>query len=123
MSIQQLLESMAERVSATASGRNVYGEPVVVGNRTVIPAAKLRYAFGAGAGKGKDSSEALGGGGGGRVFAEPCGALEVTPEGARFIHFDDRRTAGIALALGFVLGAAIAASTRTRRIEVVKRRE
>ena len=90
MSIQQLLESMAERVSASASVKNVYGEPVVVGNRTVIPAAKVRYAFGGGGGKGKESPEAQGGGGGGRVSAQPCGALEVTPEGARFIHFDDR---------------------------------
>jgi uncharacterized spore protein YtfJ len=89
----------------------------------VIPAAKVRYAFGGGGGKGKDSPESLGGGGGGRVSAQPCGALEVTPEGARFIHFDDRRTAGIALALGFVFGAAIVALTGTRRIEVVKRRE
>ena len=53
MSIQQLLESMAERVAASASVKNVYGEPVVTGNRTVIPAAKVRYAFGAEAEKGK----------------------------------------------------------------------
>ena len=43
MNIQQMLESMAERVSASASAKNVYGDPVVVGNRTVIPAAHVRY--------------------------------------------------------------------------------
>src|ERR1019366_4896927 len=111
MDIQQLLQSFAERVSTSASVRNVYGDPVVVGNRTVIPVAQVGYAFGGG------------GGGGGRVFARPSGALEVTPEGTRFIDFVDRPRMGAALALGFVLGAAVVALTRTRRIEVVKSSE
>ena len=107
--------------------KNVYGDPVVVGNRTVIPAAQVRYAFGGGGGGGaKDEAAAdahNGGGGGGRVSARPCGALEITPEGTRFIAFDDRRTAGAALALGFILGAAIVALIGTPRIEIVKRPE
>jgi hypothetical protein len=39
----------------------------------------------------------------------------------RFIQFDDRPRMGAALALGFILGAAVVALTGTRRIEVVKR--
>ena len=125
MDIQQLLQSFAERVSTSASVRNVYGDPVVVGNRTVIPVAQVGYAFGGGGGA-KDEGESPkggGGGGGGRVSARPCGALEVTPEGTRFIDFVDRPRMGAALALGFVLGAAVVALTGTRRIEVVKRPE
>jgi hypothetical protein len=57
-------------------------------------------------------------GGGGRVSARPCGALEVTAEGTRFIAFDDRRTAGAALALGFILGSAVVALIGTPRIEI-----
>ena len=125
MDIQQLLQSFAERVSTSASVRSVYGDPVVVGNRTVIPVAQVGYAFGGGGGA-KDEGESPkggGGGGGGRVSARPCGALEVTPEGTRFIDFVDRPRMGAALALGFVLGAAVVALTGTRRIEVVKRSE
>lgn len=111
---------MAERVSTSASVKNVWGDPVVVGSRTVIPAAQVRYAFGGGGGNKRESDG--GGGGGGRVSARPCGALEVTPEGTRFLAFDDRSRIGAALALGFILGAAAVASlTGTRRVELVKR--
>jgi uncharacterized spore protein YtfJ len=122
MDIQQLLQSFADRVSTSASVRNVYGDPVVVGNRTVIPVAQVGYAFGGGGGT-KDEGESPkgGGGGGGKVSARPCGALEVTPEGTRFIDFVDRPRMGAALALGFVLGAAVVALTGTRRIELVYR--
>jgi uncharacterized spore protein YtfJ len=122
MDIQQLLHSFAERVSASASVRNVYGDPVVVGDRTVIPVAQVGYAFGGGGGA-KAEGASPNGGGGGRVSARPCGALEVTPEGTRFIDFADRPRMGAALALGFVLGAAVVALTGTRRIEAVKRSE
>jgi uncharacterized spore protein YtfJ len=120
MNIQQLLQGMAERVSASASVKNVYGDPVVVGNRTVIPVAQIRYGFGGG-GSNKDEGEGRGGGGGGgRVSVNPCGALEVTSDGTRFIHFDERQKMGAALALGFLLGAAVMALTGTQRIEIVK---
>ena len=121
MDIQQLLHSIAERVSGSASVKNVYGDPVVVGNRTVIPAATVRYAFGGGGGAKGEAPDHNGGGGGGRVSAQPCGALEITTEGTRFIAFDNRRTTGAALALGFVLGAVVMALTGPQRIEVVKR--
>ena len=123
MDIQQLLHGIADRVSGSASVKNVYGDPVVVGNRTVIPAAQVRYAFGGGGGAKSEADAHNGGGGGGRVSAQPCGALEITPEGTRFIAFDDRRTAGAALALGFILGAALVALIGTQRIEIVKRPE
>jgi uncharacterized spore protein YtfJ len=122
MNAQQLLDSLAERVSARASVKNVYGDPVVVGSRTVIPVAKVQYGFGAGCGQ-RSGDESAGGGGGAGVSARPSGALEITPEGTRFIVFDDRRTTGIALALGFVLGAAVVALRGERRVEVARQRE
>ncbi len=108
MNIQQFLEGMADRVSARASVKMVYGDPVTSGDRTVIPVAAVRYAFGGGGGGPKDDAEAQNGGGGGRVALCPCGALEITPQGSRFIEFRDPQKAAAALALGFVLGAAVA---------------
>src|SRR5579863_1039406 len=92
MNVPQLLENLAQRVAGDASVKHVYGDPVTVGDRTVIPAASVRYAFGGGGGNPKANGEdAGGGGGGGRVAAEPYGALEITPQGTRFIPFDDWR--------------------------------
>jgi uncharacterized spore protein YtfJ len=111
MNLQQILQGLADRVAAGGSVKSVYGEPSVSGTRTVIPVARVRYAFGGGAGSGnsKEEGEATGGGGGGKVSAQPCGALEIAPEGTRFIHFGGGRRAGAALAIGFVLGAAVTA--------------
>lgn len=87
MNIQEFLQSLSERLSASASAQTVYAEPVTMGNRTVIPAACFRYAFAGGGGSGSDGS---GGGAGGRLHARPYGAIEVTPEGTRLITFADR---------------------------------
>ncbi len=108
MNIQQFLEGMADRVSSRASVEMVYGDPVTAGERTVIPVASVRYAFGGGGGGRTGDSEAQNGGGGGRVSLCPSGALEITPQGARFIEFADPQKTAAALALGFVLGAAVA---------------
>ncbi len=82
MSLQELLGTITERLTAAAKVRNVYGEPVTVSGRTIIPVARVRYAFGAGGG-GKGTPESPSGGGGGKVSAKPCGALEITAEGSR----------------------------------------
>jgi uncharacterized spore protein YtfJ len=66
MNIQDLLRGIADRVSASASVKNVYGDPVSAGGRTIIPAAQVRYAFGGGGGARGDAHRE-GGGGGGKV--------------------------------------------------------
>ena len=116
MGVQELFATLGERLSATANVKNVYGDPVTVGDRTVIPVASVRYAMSGGA-KG-DPQKSAGGGG---VVAKPCGALEITPEGTRFVPLIAWKTAGIAFALGVVMGVAMASLGRTKRIEVLKR--
>ena len=120
MSIQDLLSTISERLASTASVKNVYGDPVVVGNRTVIPVASVRYAFGGGGGA-KNGADALSGGGGGRLSAVPRGALEITENATRFVPFVEPRTVGVALAVGIAAGALIASLTMKKRVEIVKR--
>lgn len=117
--VGRLLESLRD----SASVRAVYGEPIVAGDRTVVPVARIRYGFGGGYGEGgagagdeeatraagEEESEDAGSGAGfgGGVDATPLGVVELDATGTRLVRFDDRRRlAGLALALavGYVLG-------------------
>jgi uncharacterized spore protein YtfJ len=104
-------DAMAEFVQRfpAADVETVYGEPVTRGDRTVVPVARVGYRFGGGFGSGGGSSEAeehtgYGGGGGGAVTAEPAGALEISPEGTRFVDTERRWPLLVAFLIGALLG-------------------
>jgi uncharacterized spore protein YtfJ len=123
MSSPAPFESISELLERSLSIRHVYGEPVRHGDTTVVPVAKVAYGFGAGGGqrpgqtpiKAVDGSsvaatarpEAQGAGGGGGVRMTPAGALEIGPQGTRFVHFHPLTPLLGAGALGFVIGLSI----------------
>ena len=119
MNIQEYLHTIAERLSSTASVKSVYGDPVLVDDRTVIPVASVRYAVG-GKGGGAHGNAEPRYGAVGKVSAKPCGALEVTPQGTRFVPFIQPKAVGLAFAAGIVAGAVVASLAATKRIEVVR---
>ena len=104
--VKEILELLGERIGFSADARRVYGEPVSVEGRTVIPVARVRFGFGAGASRSKSDDKGEGGGGGGAVAA-PVGALEITAKGARFIRFNLWEPVAIAAAAGFAAGLLI----------------
>jgi uncharacterized spore protein YtfJ len=124
MSIPEPFAPVAEVLERNLSIRHVYGEPVLHGDTTVIPVATVAYGFGAGGGRGPGrlrrgaldegtSSEdaridAQGAGGGGGVRMTPVGALEIGPEGTRFIRFHPLapllQAAAVGLVVGWLLG-------------------
>jgi len=120
----ELLRTIGERLQTSASVKNVFGDPISAEGKTVVPVARIKYGFGAGAGGMKASgrggennpepSGAGGGGGGGGIYAEPAGVLEITAEGARFIHFFDAKRTALALAGGFLLGVLFRVGRRRR---------
>ena len=57
MNIAEILRNFGEIVGNSASVRSVYGEPVRMGDRVVLPVAKIRYAFGGGGGEGGGDAE------------------------------------------------------------------
>ncbi len=68
MSSLALLQSLKESILSQANVKAIYGEPVAVHGKTVIPVAKIIYGYGAGAGTGgvgASSARGEGGGGGG----------------------------------------------------------
>ena len=122
MSSPAPFEPIAQLLERSLSIRHVYGEPVNHGDTTVIPVAQVVYAFGAGGGQapgrprkyGSSSSDsppgmdtrpdAQGAGGGGGVRMTPVGALEIGPQGTRFVHCHPLTPWLSAGALGLVAG-------------------
>lgn len=112
MALQDIFKGITERLQTTANVETVYGEPIVVDGKTIIPLARVRYGFGGGLGDGNDedgSSRENGrpggfGGGGGGVEVTPIGIIEVTPGDTRYISFEDRRRLIRAALVGMVLG-------------------
>lgn len=84
-----MLEEMLNRIGQMherAAVKTVFGEPYQVDGRTVIPVAKVCYAFGVGAGRGnakinggtESGGGGEGGGGGGGVSVRPVAVLELS---------------------------------------------
>jgi uncharacterized spore protein YtfJ len=69
------VDELVRTAKDTATVRRVFGEPVVDGGVTVIPAATV--AGGAGGGTGKDGQGQEGEGGGWGVQARPAGAYVI----------------------------------------------
>ena len=84
-----MLDKLIDRigdVQGKATVRTVFGDPMEVHGRTIIPVAKVRFGFGMGMGRGKrsedettdDGHHATGGGGGGGVVIRPLAVIEMS---------------------------------------------
>lgn len=110
MKVQQFLQSIGERLQSGASVKTVYGEPIVVEEKTIIPVARVAYGFGGGlrvrkkdeGGTQQKDGDREGGGAG--LAASPVGVLEITQEGTRFVSVGEERRLAWTLIVGFFLG-------------------
>jgi uncharacterized spore protein YtfJ len=115
MSIPERVQSIVERLQTSASVRTVYGEPIKVDRKTIVPVARVAYCFGmCSCGKKGDEQEQQGkdqqscGGGGGGLSIGPAGVLEITEGETRFIPIGIGRKLAGALLVGLFLGVLIA---------------
>ncbi len=107
MELVDLIHSLGERVGAAASVKNVFGDPVTSGDRTILPVARVRYGFGGGSGKGREPQAGVGGGGGGGAVLRPCGYVEITPAGTRLVRFHEPEKYLAVGAAAFLLGLIV----------------
>lgn len=117
MAEENIIENLATSLGQNASVKNVFGEPVRVGDKTIIPVAKLAYGFGGGFGQGrkKGKSEVVegenenespvgkGAGGGGGFNAVAKGIYEITPTSTRFIPANPARKILTGIMIGYLL--------------------
>jgi uncharacterized spore protein YtfJ len=71
-----------DELQQNANVNAVFGQPVQVGEKTVIPIASVAYGFGLGFGEQEEEASEVnvGGGGGAGAIAKPLGLAEITPE-------------------------------------------
>ena len=118
---KEILQSLSERFAGSANVKQVFGEPIQAGGRTIVPVARVQYYLGGGWGGGEQEGvsadhplAAGGGGGGGWVKASPEGALEITDTGVRFVRFFDGAQVA-KLCLGGVTALLILSRLLSRR--------
>jgi uncharacterized spore protein YtfJ len=120
-----------DELQKSANVGAVFGQPVQVGEKTVIPIASVRYGFGLGFGEQEElTSEAnVGGGGAAGAVAKPLGLAEITPESTRVESVVDEQKviwAGMVLAAWSIFwfaSALIRILGRSRRGECCEKCE
>ncbi|MFH2036146.1 MAG: spore germination protein GerW family protein [Candidatus Zixiibacteriota bacterium] len=77
--VTEILSSIVGELKDIANSQTVIGQPITVGDKTVIPVVKISVGFGAGGGQG-DAGEkggGFGGGGGGGAKIEPSAFIII----------------------------------------------
>jgi sporulation protein YtfJ len=80
--IVDMLSAIVGEIKSIAKSETIIGEPVTLGDKTVVPIVKITAGFGAGGGEGSegDKRSGFGGGGGGGVSIEPAAFLVIDGE-------------------------------------------
>ncbi len=110
MDNENFIERLGAQFAQGATVKNVYGEPVQSGDKTIIPVAQITYGYGGGYGHGKDkrqekesASVGEGAGGGGGLVARAKGVFEITTTGTRFIPASGTKILLTGLLIGFLM--------------------
>lgn len=91
MVVQEEIKTMVDELLRVLSTKNVIGEPMDMGDRTIITVTKVGLAFGAGTGEAKgEQGTGSGGGAGGGVGVTPVAAIVIYknipgPEGVKVL--------------------------------------
>jgi len=85
--VENLVKTTLGEVEKALSTKTVVGEPITIGDATLIPVISVGFAFGAGGGQGKSESkrtgEGAGSGVGGGAWAKPRAVIVVDKDGVR----------------------------------------
>lgn len=109
MGANRMIEQALEKVRDTAGVKTVYGEPISVDGKTIIPVARVAYGFKKETEAGEKPESGPGAGG---MSAKPIGVVEVSGDETRFVPVAQTKKfaitaaigSGVGLVLGWVLG-------------------
>ena len=84
--VVDILKGVVGELKDVARSETIIGDPVTVGDKTVIPIVKISFGFGAGGGQGDDQkSTGFGGGGGGGARIEPAAFIIMDESGVHLL--------------------------------------
>ncbi len=88
MAIEDMVRTMLNELREIVKTETVVGEPVIVGEVTLIPVSKISFGFGAGGGQGKKDDGSSGTGGGGSV--QPVAFIVIQKGKAQLLPIEDK---------------------------------
>ncbi len=88
MAIEDMVRTMLHELREIVKTETVVGEPVVIGDITMIPVSKISFGFGAGGGQGKKDDGTSGTGGGGSV--QPVAFIVIQKGKAQLLPIEDK---------------------------------
>jgi len=85
--VVEILKGVVGELKEMARTESIIGDPITIGDRTVIPVVKLSVGFGAGGGQGEDEKarSGFGGGGGGGASIEPVAFIIMDKDGIQLL--------------------------------------
>jgi uncharacterized spore protein YtfJ len=85
--VVDILKGVVGELREISKSETIIGEPISVGNRTVIPVVTISVGFGAGGGQGEDKKAmaGFGGGGGGGARIEPTAFIILDEDGVSLL--------------------------------------
>ena len=84
--ISEIFDSILGKLETMAQAKTVLGDPVSVGDKTVIPVVKIGLGFGAGgADVGEDNKKVNSGGGGAGLGINPVGFIVIEGDKVAFL--------------------------------------
>lgn len=91
MGLDSMVHTMLERLQLTLRSETVIGDPITVGNKTIIPVTKVTFGFGAGGGE-KQKEADFGGGSGGGATIEPVAFICISGDDVSLMAFRETET-------------------------------
>lgn len=100
-SVNAKLEATISQIKSVVDVNTIIGQPIVVGNITILPVSKVTYGFGSGGSDlpNKTNKELFAGGGGAGVSLQPLAFLIIQDSGVRIIEISSKYNDGIDRAL------------------------
>ena len=81
--IENMVKTTLSQIEKVLSSKTVVGEPMIVGETTLIPLLSMGFGFGAGGGPKSEADKQAGGGTGGAGGMRPIAVIIIDKDGVR----------------------------------------